>query len=446
MRFADRLRDLLPLRTSSDPSYLQRFAIEPELLASTERAQDPVAGKLLSWQKGLPEYPRGNYRGFVTKGWRRSIPFRRCVEMLYNAFNQGRVAVENRDGARLEGARAGELHPLVQLFRGGATTTPRPGLTEKLLWTRFVQDAYHFGNAYWEKVYSIDGKRVLELWRLDPERIAVVPDEVKFISRYLYNAGGKWWPIEPERMIHWLFPDPLQPYFGIPPIFTAFRDVSVDSKLIDHLQVTLQNYAVPATILRKTRGKLRPGEAEEAAETFKARVKGGKDIAVIGANTEVQVVGMDFSEMAIGDLTSTSEARIAQAHGVPSILLGRSGTQGDPTRANYREAKEHFWMDTIINLHDVVGDLLTAHLLIDFTDDPDRVVFDTDHVPILQEARLRRAEQSTKIFLGGLVSRHVGQRLAGLEQTGPDVFYRPISVDAVITADAEAETIELDDL
>lgn len=417
------------------PEYLQRFEIPVEALA--EQPEQAVAGRLLKWQSTVPTYPRGNYRQVATAGYLKSIPFRRCVDMLTSNFCQGRLEVADQV--------SGEANPasdLPEIFLRGGRVTPAPGITGRLLWTRFIQDAYVFGNSLWEKVWSVDGRRVLELWRLDPQYVAVEPDAAGgWVKRYLYFAAGKWWPIPVENIVHWYFPDPLQNFFGVPPIVTGLRDMTIDSAVIDHLKLTLQNYGVPAAVLEHE-GKITETEATEARAKFKSRLKGGGDVVVTGKGTTVRVIGMDFSKMGIGDLTATTEARIAQIHGVPLILLGRSGTKGDPTRANYGEAKEHFWFDTILPLMDLVADILTTFLLPNFSSGGEVARFNTDRVPVLQQARLKRAVDANELFKSALVSRHRAQDLSGIDRHGADVFYRPASVEGVVPGDATEEVIE----
>jgi phage portal protein BeeE len=166
-------------------------------------------------------------------------------------------------------------------------------------------------------------------------------------------------------------------------------------------------------------------------------------VSVIGGGTKVHVVGMNFSEMAIGDLTSTTESRIAMVMGVPTILLGRSGTQSDPTRANYAEAKEHLWFDTILPMLQEVADLVTMGIMPHFGGPSNvEVQFDTSKIPTLQEAALRRGTAAMGLFKGSLVSRHQAQRMAGIEEHGPDVFYRSADVAAVLPANATEEMVD----
>jgi HK97 family phage portal protein len=426
------IRDWLSSVLRGEPRYLRRFQVSNDELATT---RPPVSARLADWQSTVPQYPPSNFRTFSTFGYRQNPVFRRCVDLLCDAACQADLVVlDDRTDRPVIG------HPMIDVFR-----RPAPRVTQATLWTRFVQDAYTTGNAFWELVRDEEGQ-VVELWRLDPQRVAIQPGVNGVPARYLYSVNGQWLPIPAEDVLHWRFVDPLQPWWGVPPIYSAFRDLSVDNKLTDHFQVSLQNFGVPAVVLEHNE-EINAEDAERARRSWMAKYSGFRrgEPAIVGRGTKVNVIGMDLSKMAIGDLSSTSETRIAMVHGTPMILLGRSGTQGDPTRANYAESKEHFWTDTVTPLLSKVAGEISAGILWPNwdTDAILRADFDISSVPVLQEARLRRGKQAAEIFTAGVVSRWEAQRLAGFKLHGPDVFYRSSNVAGIIPANSDVEVLEL---
>lgn len=449
---APRMAAPLALRSSDGlPGYVRTQTVGAGEIV--EQPRQSVAGRLLSWQVRTPHHPPATFNAFVYHGWRRNTVFRRSVEIIARSASRAPIdVVDPIDHQSLTRRTAGggadpDALRFVSLIRRGGRVRPVPGLSGKVLLYQMWQDLFVFGNALFEKVRSRSG-RCVELWRLDPRYVAVEPDPYRGVKRYLYNAHGTWWPIELRDVVHLMHTDPDQPWFGVPPIHTALRDVSVDNELVDFFKLTLENFAVPPAVLESDGGpegiELDDEAAEEARKTWRERYgrKRRGDIAVLPPGVKVKVIGLDFKKLAVGDLVATSESRIAMAHGIPMILLGRSGTQADPTRANYHEAKEHLWTDTIAPLHEVAAELLSIGLLGEFVpEDRGEVAFDVSRIAVLQAARLKRALDAAKVFESGMISRRVGQRMGGLEEHGPDVFYRR-NVDAVVDADAEVETIE----
>lgn len=424
----------------------REFEIESSALASLGhlhemRAHRAIGGKLAKWQQTIPHYAPASIRTFIELGYRRNVPIRACIDMLSRTFSQGRLCVVDSTDKEQKG------HELPGLIMNPTNVR---GSSDR--WKRTIQDLYLAGNAFWEKVRGQGNGKVVELWRLDPQRIAIEPDPVTYIKRYLYQVGGIWHPIPAENVVHWMFPggggtesDPG--YFGIPPIFTALRVVGTDNELIDVLKVTTENRAVPAVVLETDDEDLDDGGAEEARRGWRKRQGGNRrgDIAVMPKGVKVKVIGMNWREMAIGDVIAIPESRIAMVHGVPRILLGSAGDAGGlpgTGGSRIREAKEHFWTDTILPLQTDIAELITLYLLPEFGG-PDglHAFFDTSAVPVLQEARLRRADKSRQLFRDGLASRHVAQRMGGIAQHGPDVFYRSSAIEAVFPADATEEDV-----
>lgn len=433
-------------RRNFGPS-VREYELEAAVMGSLDElhqlraSRKSVAGKLAEWQTVTPQYPQSNMRTFITSGYRSNPALRACVDMLARTFNQGRLCVvEEATGREVPGH---EMLPLV-----GYPTNVKGS---KDRWRRTIQDLYLTGNALWEKVRAKGSDDVVELWRLDPLRVRIeLAGGDRWIARYWYEVAGTWYPIPARNVVHWMFPDPLDPgWFGIPPIFSAARVLSIDNELVDQLQITLQNKAVPAVALEAGEGaSVDENMAEEARRMWRKRTGGKRqgDVAVLPANLKVKVIGMSWSDMALGEVISVPESRIAMVHGIPMILLGRSGTQADPTRANFRESKLHFWFDTINPLHTDIAELITLYLLPEFPQWQGLIAkFDTSQVPILQEARLGRADKAAGLFKVGMVSRHVAQTMGGIENHGPDVFYRSSLIDAVFPADATEEDVS-DDL
>lgn len=412
------------------PNYVERLDVVP---AERRDVTTPVAAMVAEFNGKVPYYPPFSSGASITLGYRHNAVFRRSVDLLCNEAAQGILRVVN-DKTRVEFPN----HGLTEAFYRGSIRSTGPRLIRAT-----VRDLYTGGNALWEKARNGFGE-VVEYWRLDPRRIAIETHPTKIVGRYLYSCAGQWYPIETKDVLHWRFDDPLQPYFGIPPILSASRDLAVDNELVDYFKVTLQNLGVPPIVVH-TEEQLDEEDADKARRVWGKKFGGqnrGKP-AFMGGTKSVQVIGLDLQKMAIGDLISTSESRIAMVHGVPMILLGRSGTQADPTRANYAEAKEHFVVSAVLPLLSQIAEELSAFGLPDFPGSEQLDVdFDTSQIPILQEAKLRRATSSSRLFSEGLISRRAAQKLAGLDEQGPDVFYRSSGVDSVFPADATAEQID----
>jgi HK97 family phage portal protein len=417
---------------SRGSSLTRRFSVnvDPRVDLAAGR---PIGAQLAPWQSTVPQYPTPSIAGF-RQSYEKEAVFRACVDILGRNFAQGRGRVVDRDGVEVS------EHDLMKAL---SVPTNTQGARDRNL--RLIQSLYTTGNAIWEAVPGTRSRVPVEYWSLDVRRVAIEPGEPNPrakpwdrlpIKRYLVQgADGTWNPIPKERIVHWRIaaPPPVagdDSLFGRPPITAGARELSVGSDLMGRLKVDLQNRAIPGAVLSVPSGPkpLDPAQANEMKSMWRRAFGRGREgeTAVLSEGTTVQVVGMKWSEMAIGEVSSMPAHRIAMLHGVPPTLLhlqqesgGMPGTGG----SRLREAKEFFWTDVILGLHQMIAEQLTTFVLPRFPgSDGMRFDFDSADVPVLQEAKLRRAKAASEIYESGLVSRHVAQRMGGIEVHGDDEF------------------------
>ncbi len=416
--------------TLAGQSGLARLEREYELDASVigsleelrhQRSRIAAGARLPAWQTSTPQLPTLNYRTFINQGYRSNTAVRACVDLLGRTFRQGFVEIYDRETA------SAVDHDIPALLR-----KPTNARGEKERWNLTIQDLYLTGNAYWQKDRRAGSPEVFQLIRLDPQRIRIQPSHDKWIDFYLLEVGGIEFRIPAEDVIHWKFPDPqsvdfANNWFGIPPLLSAIRVLSVDNQLVDQLKISLQNKAIPSVVLEyDVEDQLDEEKAEEARRIFRKRYGGEHlgDVAVTDA--KVKVIGMNWKEMDIGTVITVPERQIARVHGTPMELIGsstgseESGLSSESTR---REANLHFWQNTVMPLQEDVAELLEIFLLPEFPGwEGLGVRFNTTNVPVLQAARLERMDKARGLFKDRLASRHVAQRAGGMEIHGPDVF------------------------
>lgn len=439
------LQRLLRRRTNRTPGYdldIRRHSRDElaPIGAQRNRQYDAVAAKPGLLQSHAPMYPSTRPMNFVQMGYAGNPVFRACVDLLVKAFCQGDLEVVDRV------TRQPEMHPVFAVFQ---TITNMRGIMEVCQW--LLIDLFTNGNCYYEKVRDPAG-RVVQIWRLEPTRMRLqyVDDGRRLL--YRYEVNGKWWPIEDQDVLHFKILDPSDPYrgnpFGSPPILAAWRNLSVESKLTDQMQVVLQNRGTPAVVLTPADGPqaqmgLDPDRAEAIKETWRQNFRGEGlgDVAVIDA--KVQTIGMKWNEMDISQAARVPSSRIAMVHAVPSLLISQGGTTGDPTHANYENAKLELYEGTVTFLHQAVAELMTLYLLPEWPDwERLKMRFNVSNVPVLQRARVDMIPSVVEGFKAGLYSRHVGQGLLGMELHLPDVAYRSATVDGIIPANATSEDLE----
>jgi len=381
----------------------------------TPNTQPPV---LNPWLTTTPIFPAGGYFVFSQQGYLRNELVYRGLNMLAGAIAEAPLRVYNRDGYALDG------HPLRVLIK-----RPNPFMGEHLLWETTVLYLYLSGNAFWVKVRSRSGQ-VVELWPLRPDRLRIIPDNLRFVAGYIYEIGGHQYPLDAADIVHFKFPHPIYDYWGLSPLQAALRRIVIDNETADFTKVLLQNNATPS-IAVTTQNAIDQATADRLSvrwrEKFGGRNRGGP--AFLQAGMDVKTIGLSMKDLAFPDLDASSQQRVLVALGVPPVLLGQ-----EATFSNYAQARVSFYEDTAEPLQSRLDDRLESDLLYaDFDASRDlELKFDTSRVSALRPVRELRWQNAQAGVQGGWLS--VNRALAMVGETPEpdgDVYLRPQTTLAV---------------
>lgn len=403
-------------------------------------ARGAVGAKLAPWITGHPVYPKQTYRGVIQHGYYNNELIYSGLNLLVKTFAQAYMEVQD------DKEQTVAAHPLARLVKA-----PNPEDDEYSFWEWTLLDMYLTGNAIWEKVRNVHGE-VVEIWRLEPERVAVFPDPLRIVSHYLYEVGGVWYRIPRRNILHWRFfnpgPDPLDRYFGLSPIIAAWRSLMTDNEMTDFTKVTLQNLAVPAIVI-EAQQKVDDGFAQRFRQTWKERY--GKanrgDVAILQQGMTAKALGMNMEQLSFTVLREIMETRVLMTIG-GAPLLYLLGTHAGMQRAiynNYSEARDALAEDVIGPLWARFGSTMTRFMLPEFDKSGRlRAFFNTSRVIAIEERRMDRIEKAVQATVSGTLTRDEGRSLAGYAALGKgkqDELYVPITVNRVQVEDGEIEAL-----
>ena len=83
------------------------------------------------------------------------------------------------------------------------------------------------GECFWILNYNALGEPA-EIWIPYPTKMSVVPDKQKFIKGYIYDIGENAIPFEPNEVIHFKYPNPLNQYRGLGPAQSIGIDLDAE--------------------------------------------------------------------------------------------------------------------------------------------------------------------------------------------------------------------------
>jgi HK97 family phage portal protein len=266
---------------------------------------------------------------------------------------------------------------------------PNPFRTEAEFIETIEQHLSLTGNAFIRKVRDRGGT-VRQLWMMQPHLVSILPDAKTYIKGYTYKVDGIDYPVPIEDVIHLLYIDPADDYYGIAPLVAAARRIDADSELAKFTKQLLLNMAVTSGCF-VTDKKLNPEEREimedRMANRYVGAIRAGMPM-VLSHGMKWEQTSMTMKDLEIGNIAAIVESRICLALHVPAIVVGAKVGLDRSTFTNVREAREYMYENTIAPEWQMIADKLGGALLLDFgyTDGNLIARFDTSKIKALQES------------------------------------------------------------
>ena len=353
---------------------------------------------------GGTQYSPTNYSSFAKNGFSRNELIYACIREIATSASEPELNVFEEDSD-------GELIEQNQHFLNKLLQNPNPLMSQ----TDFMESLLIYlkiaGDVFVEKERSTAGV-ILGLWPLRPDRVSISND-----GNYEYQNGTKTRSISFDDMIHVKDFNPLNDWFGLSATSVAARAADVDNRATDMLNQFFNNAGVPYGLLKSKR-KLIKTERERIQEQWGKNFGGAnalKKIAVLDADADYQQLGINFRQMQFDSLDARSETRICMVYGVPPIIIAAKVGLDRSTFSNYREARQSFWLETLMPIYTKFSDAFTNQLAIpDFSDDF-RIKFGLENVRALREDRNQSFERAERAMNGGFGTINDARREVGWE-------------------------------
>jgi HK97 family phage portal protein len=297
-------------------------------------------------------------------------------------------------------------HPLEALIE-----QPNPFMDRAIMIERMTQHLDLSGNALLSKVRGLNNI-VAELWPIDPQYIKPVADEREFIRNYYYRNGSKEYYLQPQDVLHAMYVDPSNVYWGLAPLQVAAKTVDTDIEAVNWNKIALQNRAIPDGLVTFEQPLTRP-QYEEAKAQVREQKQGSnnaRDLWLLGGGAKFNQMSLSPVEMDFINSRKMTREEITSIFGVPLILLGI--LEGS-TYANYQEARKAFWQDTVIPYLNRIRAIFNQSLLPDFQAKGEVLYIDYDlsNVPALQEDFKDKVDSAKGLWSMGVPFNMINQRL-----------------------------------
>lgn len=309
-------------------------------------------------------------------------------------------------------------HPILDLLSRPNSAQSRAELFEALFGQLTLT-----GNGYLEAVGGEAGVP-LELHVLRSDRMNLVPgadgwpvayDYVVGAKKHRFHLGQGVSPICHIKNFH-----PQDDHYGLSPLQAAATAIDVHNAASSWSKALLDNAARPSGAIVY---KGLDGQAQMSADQYD-RLLSEMEAHHVGARNAGRPMllegGLDWKPMGFSpsdmEFQKTKEAaarEIAQAFGVPPMLIG---IPGDATYANYQEANRAFYRLTVVPMVQRVA-ASVGHWLSEFTGESVTLKPDLDQVPALAVERDQQWKRvSEALFLSDAEKR----ALLGLPKVSDD--------------------------
>ncbi len=231
-------------------------------------------------------------------------------------------------------------HPMLELLE---EVNPYHTRWEMFYLTSASQDLT--GDAYW---YLANNKVGVpgEVWPLDPGKMKVVPDKREFISHYELRQGREVIRFESSEILHFKFPNPQNPFYGMGPVEAAVQSIDADYYQHEYNKKFYENSAMPVLALM-TDQKLSEVNYKRVKQEWQKQY-GGKDnvgkTAVLDAGLKVQPIGVNPKDL---DWLATNKASRDDVLGIFGVPASKLGIVEDVNRAN-AEANDYTFSANVI--------------------------------------------------------------------------------------------------
>lgn len=332
---------------------------------------------------GQPVWTPRQYDSLVTEGYQSNVIVFRCVNLIARNVSMPPWILYDRD-------HEVEKHPLTSLLKNPNPVQNRGAFIEALIGYLLLS-----GNAYIEAIG--EESHIKELYLLRPDRVQIIPGENGVPKAYVYQINNKKRIIPVDMnsglspILHLKLFHPLHDWYGMSPIEAAASSIDQHNAVSTHNLSLLQNGGRPsgALVVRRrddTESSLtveqRMSLKEELSRLYEGNKNAGR-LMVLEGDLDWREMGLSPKDLDFVGGKNLSSREIAQAYGVPSMLVG---VPGDATFANYKEARFHLWEDTILPLlHMVMGEM-NRWLVPNFSDTL-WFSYDADAIPALSMRR-----------------------------------------------------------
>lgn len=306
-----------------------------------------------------------------------------------------------------------------------------------------------FGESVWAIEKDSFGQPK-EIWWLKPSRVKPVPDSDDYLSGFLYesNVNGRVLHFEPDEIVWFRYPNPLDEYSALSPVSGARLAADTASAMMKaNRNLHSQGLQIAGVLSPKgDKVQFTKEQAEELGDDLQRRFSGADKAhkwAVLRYEAEFRPVNISpkDAEFILG--LGLTARQIYNSLGVPSPLLN---DLEHATLANLRELTVVLWEHALVPDLRLRGGELREQFLPMFGKGrrggalPNHVEHDLTGVTALQKSKGEAWDRDRQALESGAITINEWRRRQGLPPVPwGDVWWAPVNKAAVTDANSKPQ-------
>lgn len=382
------------------------------------------------WQAGRTITRPKSYADYSAEGYERAVWVNACVKEIGNAVSSVPwVLYRVRGGERKEI----DNHEILSILR-----YPNKVMSGKdllMAWSIYLNVT---GNCFFALTDIRRNGRPKGIFPLRPDRVEIIPDELKYILGYEYKVNNKSFNLQPEEVIHFKFFHPCNDFYGLSPVQVGSSVIDTENYAESWNRNALKNDAVPggafvsdSELSDNTRNSLKT----EIKSTMQGYESARRPLVLEGGVKWV-TMALTAREMDYSNLRKMNRETICALYNVPPILVGILDRS---TYSNYEQAVKTFWQDCVIFHLTKFRDKMNMELVPRWGGDLE-LDYDVSGVTALQESQdslHRRLRDSVK---QGILTINEARQSLGFDPVPwGDTWYAPSNLLPVTAGGTEPE-------
>jgi HK97 family phage portal protein len=259
-----------------------------------------------------------------------------------------------------------------------------------------------WGSCFWFLERGESGKGTpKEIWWGKPSQVTVFPDPVNYIRGYEYEVNGQKLWFEPDEVIWFRYPNPIDEFSGLSPIAAARLSVDYANGALKSNMNLFKNGNQMGGVMWPKARILTKEQAEEIENQVDKRTR-GVDRAHRWNFFRFEIEAKEFGVTPkdaefLGGLRFTLE-EVCRAYHWPQDLVG-----GQRTYENFNAAMRAAYTHSVIPSSRFITDELKEKLLPMFLGEADEIELDSSDIEVLQELETDSwMREKDQIMLGAL--------------------------------------------